>query len=163
MNTTSYVVWRALPSGTSTLELTLPESAAFEDVTAIDVQDVDKDGVDDAMITATWQRSFEEPRGKGHTLQTTEHVEQVYVIGGANLSIGAQHVRDYKTETNLGPDENAQEPESVTFETSVVPGTPPVLRSAAGESSVQPKRIKGLFDPGKDPLLKAGDAPIVFK
>ena len=75
----------------------------------------------------------------------------------------SQHVRDYKTVTNLGPDENAQEPESVTFETSVVPGTPPVLRSAAGESSVQPKRIKGLFDPGKDPLLKAGDVPIAFK
>jgi len=163
VNTTSYVVWRALPSGTSMLELTLPESAAFDDVTGIDVQDVDKDGVDDAVITATWQRSLEEPRGKGHTLQTTEHVEQMYVVGGAKLAVGAQHARDYKTETNLGPDENAQPEEAVAFTTSVLPGPPPVLRAIAGEASLQPNRIKGLLDPGKDPLLKAGDVPIGFK
>jgi hypothetical protein len=167
VNPATYVVWRTTAAGTSTVELAPPpappNASYFDEVTGIDVQDVDKDGVDDAVITAKWERQLSQPASKGHTLDTTERVEQLYVVGGANLALGAQHVRSYTTETNLGPDENAQEGESVTFDTAVVPGTPPVLRATVGESSVQSKRVKGLLDPAKDPLLKAGDTPIVFK
>ena len=115
------------------------------------------------MITAKWARQLQQAAPKHHTLDTTEHVEEVYVIGGAQLAVGAQHATAYKTETNLGPDENAQPEESIAFRYAVVPGPPPVLHVEVGASTISPKRTKGVLDPAKDPLLTAADLPISFK
>jgi hypothetical protein len=152
----SYTVMRVTAAGPSTLELMAPgPDAWFGSVSAIDVKDLDNDGVDDAVITATWERQRSQRK-----LTTTEKVEQLYVVGGAQLALGAQHASHYKTETNLGPDENPQPEESIEFTYSITNG---MLHVEKGAFSIEHKRVKGLLDPRRDPLLVPGDLPITFK
>jgi hypothetical protein len=163
----TYTLWRATPAGVTTFDLLPPPGGAsswFNDLSAIDVKDVDGDHVDDAVITARWSRRFT-GKLKAGEVTTLEEVEAVYVVGGARLAVGAQHASAYKTETNLEPGENEQPAESIAFTYALVPGPPPVLHATMGASDVLPKteRLKGLLDPKRDPWLTPGDLPIVFK
>jgi hypothetical protein len=88
-------------------------------------------------------------------LTTTDHVDAIYVVGGATLAIGAQHAAHYATETNLGDTGNAQPEESIAFTYAITPGPPPALHVEAGASTVSPSRIKGLLSPARDPWLVA--------
>ena len=152
----SYTVIRVTAAGPSTVELVAPgPDGWFEGVAAIDVEDLDNDGIDDAVITASWTRLRSQ-----RELTTTEKVDQIYVVGGAQLSIGAQHASQYKTETNLGPYENAQPEESIAFTYSIEDGT---LHIKRGASSIEHKRVKGLLAPRRDPSLLPGDLSITFK
>jgi hypothetical protein len=152
----SYTVIRVTAAGPSMVELAAPgPDAWFDGVSGLDVKDVDADGTDDAVITATWER-----QRSAKKLTTTEKVDQVYVVGGAQLAVGAQHASQYKTTTNLGPDENPQPEESIAFTYSIAKST---LHVEMGASSIEKKRVKGLLDPKRDPLLVPGDLPIAFK
>jgi hypothetical protein len=62
--------------------------------------------------------------------------------------------------TNLGPDENPQPKELIEFTYSITNGT---LHVEKGAFSIEHKRVKGLLDPRRDPLLVPGDLPITFK
>jgi hypothetical protein len=151
-----YTVIRVTAAGPNMVELVAPGPGAwFDDVSALDVKDLDNDGTDDAVITATWERQRSQ-----HELTTTEKVEQVYVVGGVPLAVGAQHAIQYKTTTNLGPKENPQPEESIAFTYAIAKGT---LHVEIGASSIEKKRVKGLLDPKLDPLLAPGDLPIAFK
>jgi hypothetical protein len=152
----SYTVIRVTAAGPSMVELVAPgPDAWFDGVSGLDVKDLDGDATDDAVITATWERQ----RSKGK-LTTTEKVDQIYVVGGVPLAVGAQHASQYKTTTNLGPDENPQPEESIAFTYSIAKV---VLHVEMGASSIENKRMKGLLDPKRDPLLVPGDLPITFK
>lgn len=156
---TTYTIWRVTSAGVSTLELIPPPSGSgslFDELTAIDVKDIDGDGVDDAVITATWSRQFMGASKRGE-LTTNEHVEAIYVIGGPRLAIGAQHATKYTTNTNLGPGEDPQPGESIAFAHAIVSGSPPVLHVSVGATEISPKRLKGLLDPKRDAWLTAAD------
>ncbi|HMG21276.1 MAG TPA: hypothetical protein VK607_08175 [Kofleriaceae bacterium] len=162
---TAYTIWRVTSAGTSTLELAPPASRAgswFDALSAIDAKDIDGDGIDDAVITAKWSRQLSGKSRHGK-LVTTEQVDAIYVIGGAELAIGAQHAAQYTTETNLGDGENPQPAESIAFSHAIVPGSPPVLHVAVGASTISPSRVKGLLDPRSDAWLTAADLPIAFR
>ncbi|HEY4238841.1 MAG TPA: hypothetical protein VGM88_03465 [Kofleriaceae bacterium] len=156
----AYDIWRRTAAGLSTKTIELAsKSASFDAVTKVDVKDLDGDGIDDAVITTSWEDTFH----KGQ-IQTTQHVEQVYVVGGAErgLVVGATHVIGFTTETNEGPGENPQPGDSIDFQWAVVPGPPPVLHVAIGAQTIQKKRLDGLLRP-TDSIVAAGDQPIKFQ
>jgi hypothetical protein len=162
---TAYTIWRVTAAGPATVALTPPGASArawFDELSAIDVNDLDGDGVDDAVITAAWSRVVSGTSKQGE-LTSIEHLELVYIVGGSELSLGAQHATAYKTETNLDPGENPQPEESISFTYAIKPGPPLVLHVEVGASTISPKRVKGLLDPKRNPWLTAADLPIVFK
>jgi hypothetical protein len=160
---TAYTIWRVTSADVSTLELKPLSDAVFDELSTIDVRDIDGDGVDDALVAASWLRVLS-GKVKVGEVTSVEHVSVVYVVGGAQLALGAQHATAYKTETNLDPGENPQAEETIAFTYAIVPGPPLVLHVAVGSSEVLPKdkRVKGLLDPKRDPWLKAADLPIAF-
>jgi hypothetical protein len=162
---TAYTIWRVTSAGPATVELVPPASpdgSLFDDLAAFDVKDLEGDGIDDALLIATWSRQFTE-KSKPGDLTSTEHIQALYAFGGARLAIGAQHAIRYTTATNLGPGEDPQPEESIVFTYKLVPGSPPVLQFGVADSTVSPMRVKGLLDPKRDPWLAPGDLPIVFK
>jgi hypothetical protein len=84
------------------------------------------------------------------------------VLAGAapRLRTAFAHVISYKTTSEGMPEDNPTSypgDEEVTYDWSVAAGKPAVVKLTRAKSEVEPKdRLKGVLDPGTDPLFAAG-------
>ncbi len=166
-------ILRVGPSESAELLLSAPratqagpgnEDARFEEKAKLTVRDLDGDGQGEGLLLVHWTRPVQTRpggacEGGNCFVETMETVQQLHVLtlrGGALAEV-ATHLVEYSSQSSASEEiDDVPDAETVHYDWKVADGPPARIALERTAFTVAPKRLPGLLDLRKDPLVSAG-------